>query len=247
LTALALTLSECVGYTRGADFSARNSHLDLSVDVWREAILFIIALVLSVGVHEFGHAWVASRLGDPLPAAQGRLTLNPLRHLDPIGTVLLPLVMVLAAGAPIGWGKPVQTNPSSYTRRLGRTTASMFVAVSGPLMNLLMAAFVSAVVIVGAKMGFVQADLADSLIRYLVQLNLILLFFNLLPIPPLDGGDVLAWVLPRSMQGVIEFLGRWGMFILIGLMLTGALRWLMGPAYVVIAVWTRMLLGAAGV
>jgi Zn-dependent protease len=221
--------------------------LDLSVDVWREAILFVIALVLSVGVHEFGHAWVASRLGDSLPAAQGRLTLNPLRHLDPIGTVLFPLLMVVAAGAPLGWGKPVQTNPSSYTRRFGRSTASMFVAVSGPLMNLLMATLVSLLIIVGSKIGFLQADLAEGLIKYLVRLNLILLFFNLLPIPPLDGGAVLAWVLPRSMQGVIEFLSRWGFFILIGLMATGALNRLMGPAYVVIGVWTNVLLGAAGV
>ncbi|HEY0709670.1 MAG TPA: site-2 protease family protein [Polyangia bacterium] len=221
--------------------------MDLSVDAWREAILFIIALVLSVGVHEFGHAWVASRLGDPLPAAQGRLTLNPLRHLDPIGTVLLPFMMVMAAGTPIGWGKPVQTNPSSYSRRWSRPTASLFVALSGPLMNLLMATLVSVIIIAGAKAGFVQADLADGLIRYLVQLNLVLLFFNLLPIPPLDGGDLLAWVLPRSMQGVIEFLSRWGFFILIGLMLTGALSWLMGPAYAMIRLWVSVLRGAAGV
>jgi Zn-dependent protease len=222
--------------------------LDFTYDQFQHVLLFLIALILSIGVHEFGHAWVASRLGDSLPRAQGRLTLNPVAHIDPIGTLLFPLVLGLAPGGMMfGWGRPVQTNPSSYTRAISRPTGSMLVSIAGPGMNLVMAILVSAVIVVGMRFGFMSAELGTGLFSYLVRLNLILLFFNLLPIPPLDGGAVLAWVLPRSMQGVIDFLSRWGFLILIGLMMTPALRWLMTPGYIVIHMWElglRRLIGA---
>ncbi len=218
-----------------------------SIDLWKNALLFLIALVLSVSVHEFGHAWAASRMGDSLPQSQGRLTLNPIHHIDPVGTLLFPILMSMAGGGMFGWGRPVMTNPSNYTRRLSRPTGSMLVAVAGPAMNLVMAFLVSVVIVVALRFGVMSTGIAEALIRYLVQLNLILLFFNLLPIPPLDGGAVLAWVLPRSMQGVIEFLSRWGFLILLGLMIaTPVLGWAMAPGYAIIDVWVSVVRGAAG-
>jgi Zn-dependent protease len=219
--------------------------LSLSIDVWREVILFLIALVLSVSVHEFGHAWAATKLGDSLPRAQGRLTLNPVRHIDPIGTLLFPVIMVLAHVPLLGWGRPVQTNPLNYTRKMSRATGHMLVAIAGPLMNLLMALVISLLIVAGAKAGVMSWELGETLIEHLVKLNLALLFFNLLPIPPLDGGAVLAWFLPRSMQGAIEFLNRWGFIILIGLMITGLLGFLMIPGAYVSRWWVDLLRGVA--
>jgi Zn-dependent protease len=219
--------------------------LNSSIDVG-ETILSVIALVLSVAVHEFGHAWAASRMGDTLPKSQGRLTLNPIQHIDPIGTLLFPIIMLTAGGGMFGWGRPVMTNPSNYTRSLSRPTGSMLVSIAGPAMNLLMATLTSLIVVVGIRTGVMGDSLAEHLIRLLVQLNLLLMFFNLLPIPPLDGGSILAWVLPRSMQGVIDLLNRWGFLILLGLMVTGVLSWVMRPAYAAIHLWTSVLIGAAG-
>jgi Zn-dependent protease len=210
------------------------------------AILFLIALVISIAVHEFGHAWAANRLGDSLPRAQGRLTLSPIRHIDPIGTLVFPLIMYFTNVPLLGWGRPVQTNPLSYTRRFSRSTGSMLVAVAGPAMNLFLAALVSVIIIVGAWAGVMGLEMAGTLVRYLVHLNLGLLFFNLLPIPPLDGGAVLAWFLPRSLQGLIDFLNRWGFLLLLGLLFMGGLNYLMLPARIVVRHWEAALWGVAG-
>jgi Zn-dependent protease len=219
--------------------------VDPSIVVWREAILFLIALVLSVSVHEFGHAWAATKLGDSLPRAQGRLTLNPVKHIDPIGTLLFPVIMVVANVPLLGWGRPVQTNPTNYTRRFSRATGSMLVAIAGPAMNLFMAALVSVLLIAGFRMNLVGEHVALGLIQHLVVLNLSLLFFNLLPIPPLDGGAVLAWVLPRSMQGAIEFMERWGFIILFALVMIPQVRAVVfRPAAYLSHLWTSALLGA---
>jgi Zn-dependent protease len=211
------------------------------------AILFLIALVLSIAVHEYGHAWVANRLGDPLPRAQGRLTLNPVRHIDPIGTLLFPLIMYFTHVPLLGWGKPVMTNPSNYTRSVSRPTGSMLVAIAGPSMNLLLAALVSVLMLVAARFQMLDETLAKGIIVNLVGLNLSLLFFNLLPIPPLDGGAVLAWVLPRSAQPAIEFLERWGFIILFGLIMIRQVREVVfAPAAYLSGLWLSALWGALG-
>jgi Zn-dependent protease len=207
------------------------------MDQVQQAILYLIAFILSVTVHEFGHAWVATKLGDALPRAQGRLTLSPIHHIDPIGTIVAPLVMSFA-GMGIAWGRPVQTNPLSYTRRFSRATGSLLVSVAGPAMNLVMALAVSLVMVVGARVGLLSPAVIEGMFKYLVALNIYLMFFNLLPIPPLDGGSVLGWLLPRSMQPVIDVLERWGFMILLGLLLIpGAMGALMTPARLLIALW----------
>jgi Zn-dependent protease len=145
----------------------------------------------------------------------------------------------------LGWGRPVQTNPLNYTRRLSRATGHMLVAIAGPAMNMVMALLISLVIVAGARAGVMDREFGITLITHVVVLNLTLLFFNLLPIPPLDGGAVLAWFLPRSMQGVIEFLNRWGFVILIGLMMTPLLGLLMRPGRYLTELWLGVLLGAA--
>lgn len=211
------------------------------------AIKFLIALILSITVHEFGHAWIATKLGDPTPKSQGRLTLSPLSHIDPIGTIVFPLIMALSPVALLGWGKPVETNPSYYTRRMSRATGSMLVAICGPLMNLAMAVLVSVLIVVGVQTGVLGFELAVGLFTYVVVLNLTLMFFNLLPIPPLDGGAVLAWVMPRNLQYIIDFLNRWGGLILLALVLTPGLSgYVLYPVRILADVWGRALFGMAG-
>jgi Zn-dependent protease len=211
-----------------------------------QGILLLLALIMSVAVHEFGHAWAANRLGDSLPRSQGRLTLNPIRHADPIGTLLFPAIMIFTGAGLLGWGRPVQTNPYSYTRKISQATGSALVAVAGPAMNLFLAFIVSVLLVIGARVGWVGDELAGQLIRNLVRLNIALLIFNLLPIPPLDGGAVLAWAMPRSMQGVIDFLNQWGFIILLGLFILGPLRFVMEFADAVTGVLLRAVIAVFG-
>src|SRR5690349_6181680 len=113
--------------------------MDISPAQFRVALISLAAFVVSIAVHEFGHAFTADRLGDVTPRNQGRLTLSPIPHIDLIGTLLLPLIAMFSPGAPlIAWGKPVTTNPRNYTKRLSQPFAHMLVAVSGPFMNLLL-------------------------------------------------------------------------------------------------------------
>jgi len=222
--------------------------MDLSPDKVQSALFYLIAFIVSVSVHEFGHAWTASRLGDDLPRAQGRLTLSPLAHIDLIGTIILPLVGALGvAGMPlIAWGKPVQTNPNAYTGRLSRRTGHMLVALSGPAMNLVLAVGISLLIVVLGKAGVLAAQLEKILIVDFLQLNIVLFFFNLLPVPPLDGGAVLAGLLPESMQRIPATLQRYGMIVFFVLLLSGALRFVMQPAYHLTVVWANALLRFIG-
>ncbi len=192
------------------------------MDQLQSAILYLIAFILCIAAHEFGHAWVANRLGDPTPRLQGRLTLAPQHHIDPIGTILMPLIMAFTSAPLLAWGRPVQINPAAFTRRFSMSTGRMLVAIAGPLMNLVMALLVSVVIVVAARLG-APGHLLDTIFNYLVRLNISLMIFNLLPIPPLDGGSVLAWLLPRSMHNVVDFLARYGGIILILLVLSPSL------------------------
>lgn len=209
-----------------------------------EAIIYLIALVLSICVHEFGHAIVADKLGDKLPRAEGRVTLNPVAHADPVGTLLIPFAMFLmnaagGHGVMFGWGKPVRTNPSSYTRKVTMRRGHMLVAAAGPAMNFVFAVVLSIVLVVLAR---AEVD-RELLVRvaFVIQMNFVLMIFNLLPVPPLDGGTVLAGILPRRYLGFLAPLERYGFLILIGLMLTGLLRFALWPAYALTIQWFRLL------
>jgi Zn-dependent protease len=230
-----------LGYT-GLTLSTGIPLSSISPDLVQGAIMFLIALVLSIAAHEFGHAWMASRLGDPLPASQGRLTLNPVRHIEMMGTIIFPLI-AYSSGIPLlGWGRPVQTNPAAYTRRVSRSTGRMLVAVAGPAMNLILMVATSTLLVVLARAGVVSLGFVDAVGNNFVRLNFVLFVFNLLPMPPLDGGSVLAWFLPPSMQGLIDFLQRWGMLILLGMMMTPLFSLWMVPALSLYDIWWHFIL-----
>ncbi len=180
-------------------------------------LIAIPAILVAITFHEYAHGKVANLLGDKTAEYQGRLTLNPLAHLDPVGTLLL-----VVAG--FGWAKPVQVNPMQF--RGDKKTGMMLVGIAGPLMNLVLA-YLSA-----AALGLVAvANISGNLSFYLQQFfylllfyNVVLAIFNLLPVPPLDGSKILAWLLPNKFLGAIEFLDRYGFIILIILVMTNVTR-----------------------
>lgn len=199
----------------------------------------LIVLVMSIAVHEFGHAWVAHRLGDDTPARQGRVTLNPVAHADPMGTLILPLVAMLyaaQAGAPIGagfgWGKPVETQPRNYTRRFRMAAGQVLVALAGPLMNILFGTFLVLLHAILIKTQAIHpADRMSDALFFAVGLNYTLFFFNLLPIPPLDGGWVLEYFAPYKWRRHLEKYQTYSPFVFMLVVFTPQLRFLfMAPA-----------------
>lgn len=217
----------------------------ITPDTVREALFFLAALIASVSVHEFGHAWVATRLGDPLPAAQGRVTLSPRSHIDPIGTIVFPLLMFFS-NFPLGWGKPVMTNRLAYTRRLSPATGHLLVSLAGPLMNLVLVGVVSLVLVALGRAGVISGATFTRIFTLLIQMNIGLFFLNLLPMPPLDGGALLEWALPPSLQYIVDFLSKWGFIILFAIAIVGWLQYLMIPARLTANAWQSILQRAAG-
>ena len=199
----------------------------LSPDI--SSIVASIAIVLlSLTVHEAAHAWTADRLGDPTARLLGRVSLNPLVHIDPIGTVLLPLIAAVSNFPIIGWAKPVPVN----TSRLGHPRRDfMLVAAAGPASNLVLALIAAVLFQVVPAPGFAarsQLDFVDVLFMA-ATINIFLAVFNLVPIPPLDGGNVLAGLLPPSAAEVLDKLRPFGFIILYALMFTGILSSLIVP------------------
>ena len=178
----------------------------------RDGLLQLILLIISIGLHEFGHAWMADLRGDPLPRMQGRVTLNPFAHTDLIGTIILPAVMIfLSPGfGLIGWGKPVQISlPNPKTRRMD----DICITLAGPAMNLVLC-LVFAVI---GGLGNFDPKTQEVIIRFLVggiYLNAGLVVFNLIPIPPLDGSR-LALRLGLYSEELFLTLARWGFIVLI--------------------------------
>jgi len=167
------------------------------------AISFI-GLILSLTIHEFAHAFVADKLGDPTPRSQGRVTLNPLAHLDPLGTLALLLVR-------FGWGKPVQFDPSNLEHPL---RDSALIALAGPATNITIAVLLSFVI----KLQLIPSELFLIALSQVLVINIVLAIFNLVPVHPLDGSKILLAVLPRHLAYEYElFMHQYGMFILIAL------------------------------
>jgi Zn-dependent protease len=194
-------------------------------------VLAFIVLLFSLTVHESAHAWTADRLGDPTARMLGRVSLNPVVHADLIGTVLFPL-LALTTGAPlIGWAKPV---PVSVRRLAHPRRDYVIVAAAGPLSNLALAVaadlilYVVHVSPVHQGEPNISAPIASMLVRA-VQLNILLAVFNLIPIPPLDGGNILSGLLPPQLARGFDRLRPFGFLILYALMLSGGLAYIIGP------------------
>jgi Zn-dependent protease len=195
-----------------------------------QSLIILAVLLFSLTVHEMAHALTADWFGDPTARRLGRISLNPAVHVDPVGTIMLPLLGLLAGGFVFGWAKPVPVNPANLKNH---RRDFLVIAAAGPASNILMA--IAASQLLGLVPGGLGASegvpgvLATFGFR-MVQLNLLLAVFNMLPIPPLDGGNVLAGVLPEAVAASYDRLVRpYGFVILIILMATGWLYRLIGP------------------
>ena len=185
--------------------------------------MLLIPLVLSLSVHEWAHAAAARVLGDDTAERLGRLTLNPISHIDPIGTILLPML-----GIPFGWAKPVPFNPIRFKRKYSMTTGTMLVAIAGPISNIVIAV-ISLFFLALLSPGNVQISTASSaivtLLHSLIFLNILLACFNMIPVPPLDGSYVADAFMPKALRPYWEAFRSLGygalLFILIGPLLLG--------------------------
>jgi Zn-dependent protease len=196
----------------------------LSLDLAVPAFLILLA---SLSFHEAAHAWASNKLGDPTAKMLGRLTLNPLAHIDWIGTVAFPLILALSGMPVFGWAKPVPVD-MRYFPSPRRDFA--LVALAGPVSNVILA--MGLVLLLRAQGGLVpETGMTQvGVIFYTaIYINLILAVFNMLPIPPLDGGNVLAGLVPESMAQLVDRMRPFGVFVIYGLMLTGALNFVFEP------------------
>jgi Zn-dependent protease len=192
----------------------------------------LIILVLSIAVHEFGHAIVATWLGDDTPRRQGRVTLNPVAHADPMGTLILPLasmVFAIQAGQPagigFGWGKPVEHNARNLTRKLRVVVGQALIAIAGPSMNLLFGTVIALVHVILLHQGVIKTESQLSAALFMAsQVNFMLLFFNLLPVPPLDGGWVLQWATPYKYRRHLEHYQVYAPFVFMAVVFIPQLR-----------------------
>jgi Zn-dependent protease len=196
-----------------------------------------VVLVCSLSFHEAAHAWMANRLGDPTARNLGRLTLNPLAHVDWIGTVLFPLV-AMSTGAPlIGWAKPV---PVDFRNLRSPRGDFALVALAGPASNLVLAVGLALVRIVIVSMHPLPGGTADLVSDVLVQailLNVLLAVFNMIPVPPLDGSNVAIGVLPPAAGRLFMAMRPWGFIILYALMLSGILWAIVSPVQNLVLTW----------
>ena len=186
-------------------------------------IFSLIILLFSVIAHELAHGYVAYSLGDPTAKYEGRLTLNPLKHLDPFGSIILPLLLFIA-GSPFlfGWAKPVPINPYNFT---DKKYGEIKVSAAGPASNILLA------IIFGLALRFIPSAIISMnpgigiALTIIVFINIMLGIFNLIPIPPLDGSWILFSFLPDSLQNIKIFLRQYGIVILVLLILFGGTLW----------------------
>ncbi|MGD2045162.1 MAG: site-2 protease family protein [Gemmatimonadota bacterium] len=197
-----------------------------------QTFLVVAVLIASVVVHEVAHAWQARREGDDTAERLGRITLNPLPHLDPIGSVILPLLLAWSGGIIFGWAKPVPVNPANYRNYVAGDIRVSLAGIASNLMLAALATLLSGIVLKvlgpGAFGGYIM-----SVLSYAIFINLILAFFNLIPIPPLDGSHVLAHMLPAGAAQSYRELGRYGLVLvmLFVFLAPSALNFLLTPVY----------------
>ena len=206
------------------------------ISIWALPVLFAITL------HEVAHGWVAKKLGDRTAEQQGRLSLNPLDHIDPIGTLLVPGIMLLISNMIFGWAKPV---PVDFGRLRNPRRDMVWVALAGPVANLLMAIFWALMIRVAVLL---HSEFISQPLGYMGQagiaINIVLMVLNLLPLPPLDGGRVVLGLLPPRLAYKYSRIEPWGMPILIVLMVTNLLWVFMGLP---VSIFQALMNGIAGI
>jgi Zn-dependent protease len=199
----------------------------------------MIVLLFSLTVHEMAHAWTADRLGDPTARLLGRVSLNPVVHIDPIGTLLFPLISLVSGAQLIGWAKPVPVNVR-YLRHTRRDY--VMVAAAGPASNLVLgvAASIALMLLPISPHTIGEPNVSvplAKLLAYAISLNVLLAVFNMLPIPPLDGGNVLGALLPIQLAAVFNQLRPYGFILLYALILTKGFAYIVYPPYDFILSW----------
>ncbi|HEX6717398.1 MAG TPA: site-2 protease family protein [Pyrinomonadaceae bacterium] len=217
-----------------------------------QLVIYMVVLLLAISAHEAAHAWMSYKFGDDTARLLGRVTLNPIAHTDPIGTLLIPIVMFVFAhiGGPLGaiplmgWGKPTPVNPLRWRNK---DLANVMVSIAGILANLLIAiiAFIIFKILLitnaGERLSVSTQEPIGLFLTYMLIMNVSLAIFNLLPFPPLDGSKILDTFLPASMRPLLEFLEQYGFIILIILISAGFFRMIINP--VIDFVFYLLLLG----
>ncbi len=217
------------------------------VDLLSHLVIYMVVLLMAISCHEAGHAWMSYKYGDDTAFMLGRVTLNPVKHTDPIGTLLIPILgFILGAvgGAAgriplIGWGKPTPVNPRKWTNY---TVANVMVSIAGIGANLILAiigftifkGLLEANIITAANVDAGLMKPVVIFLQYLIMLNVSLAVFNLLPFPPLDGSKVLSTFLPESFQPIFALLEQYGFLILMLLVYWGVIGIIIRPVFTLV-------------
>ena len=205
---------------------------ELTPDRIAQGLTIYVVLLFSLSVHESAHGWMAHKLGDDTALNEGRITLNPIPHIDPLGTLLLPILQIFTGLPFLGWAKPTPYDPSNFRREVTMRAGHMLVAAAGPVSNLLLA-----LLFTGLFFGLVRGDMIGGetdpltvLVVRGIQLNVVLALFNLVPIPPLDGSKVASYGLPGNVGDRYDrVMEPYGYIILLLLFATGILWMFLGP------------------